>query len=66
MSTTTIPGLENLMTIEQVSSELDISTKTLRDWAAKGKFPAPLKIGRRCTRWRREDVELHKRQQVQG
>ncbi len=29
---------------------------TLLDWARRGAFPAPLRIGRRLA-WRREDVE---------
>ncbi len=56
--------LDDLLTCEQVCAELGCSARTLREWISKKRFPEPLRIGKRCSRWRRSDVEQFK--QAQG
>lgn len=46
----------NLLTIEDVAAELDISVSTLRFYRLKGEGPKSFLLGRRV-RYRRSDVE---------
>ena len=56
--------LDDLLTCEQVCAELGCSARTLREWISKKRFPEPLRIGKRCSRWRRSDVEQFKRRRA--
>lgn len=47
---------EALLTIGIVREVTGFSEPTIRRRVAEGKFPAPIKFGERCTRWRAETV----------
>lgn len=38
---------------------LQIGVSTLWSWAKQGKVPQPVKMGGRCTVWRRADLEAY-------
>lgn len=50
-------GLPPLARVAQLSSVIGISESQIWALAAKGLFPKPVKLSRRCTAWRRADVE---------
>lgn len=41
----------------QVSERESISVPTIWRWVREGRFPAPVKLGENCTRWRLADLE---------
>jgi predicted DNA-binding transcriptional regulator AlpA len=45
-----------LLTKEETSAELSISTSTLERWVAQGIVPKPLRIGG-LVRWKYEDIK---------
>lgn len=45
-----------LVTIDQVCQMLALGKSQVYAWAADGKFPAPISLGRRCSRWRVSDI----------
>ncbi len=47
---------EKLLDINEVAAILAVSTRALWQWAADGKFPQAIQLGR-LRRWRRADVE---------
>jgi len=46
----------NLLTVEQLASELSVAPKTVRKWRSMHQAPKSLKVGRRIL-FRREDVQ---------
>ena len=46
-----------LLTVNDLVSTLRITRQTLAAWVAHGTFPAPLRVGPRSLRWRRNDIE---------
>ena len=48
---------EALLTGEQLSRLLNIDRRTLRRMVLAGTIPAPLELGERTQRWRRETIE---------
>lgn len=42
---------------KQLSDFLEVSRQTIWRWVREGKFPAPIKLGPNCTRWRLSDVQ---------
>jgi predicted DNA-binding transcriptional regulator AlpA len=51
---TTTP--RTFMEIKEVLELINVTSRTLRNWVALGRFPKPLPIGRRRLYWCREDV----------
>jgi predicted DNA-binding transcriptional regulator AlpA len=45
-----------LLTASDVAALYDVDARTVRNWAATGKLPRPVKIGR-AVRWRRADLK---------
>ena len=39
--------MQHLLTEDDLTEQFQISRRTLRDWTARGKLPAPLRIGRK-------------------
>lgn len=60
--------MEKLLTSEELAKILDVRVTTVRNLAAQGKIPSPLRIGRRALRWRASDIEafLQGRWQPEG
>ena len=50
-------SLTGLMTADEVADHLQIDIRTLQRLVHEGAVPAPLRIGGRIPRWRREDVD---------
>lgn len=48
---------DQLLTINEVAEQLQVTPRTIRRWAANGEFPAPITMGGRTQRWRRPTVE---------
>jgi excisionase family DNA binding protein len=46
-----------LLTLEEVARYLKVSPRTVRNYVRDGRLPAPLRLGPRCVRWRRGEVE---------
>ncbi len=46
-----------------LAERYEITRATVWRWVREGKFPAPVKIGANCTRWRLSDVEKWETQQ---
>lgn len=40
-----------------LAARYEVARATVWRWVREGKFPAPVKIGSNCTRWRLADVE---------
>jgi predicted DNA-binding transcriptional regulator AlpA len=49
MGTSTVlpPGLPHLLTLEEVARVFRTSTRSVRKWINAGRFPQPVKVGRR-------------------
>jgi len=45
-----------LLSVRQVAAMLGIGVSTVWAWTQQGRLPKPLRIGRRCTRWRLDEV----------
>jgi excisionase family DNA binding protein len=50
------PGRPSLLTVAELADLLRISIDTVYSWAAEGKLPKPIRIGRRLL-WRAEDID---------
>lgn len=48
---------EQYLLSKQVAERFGTTTTSLRRWVADGKFPKPLKITARTSRWRLSDIE---------
>lgn len=42
---------------KELSYFLGVSRQTIWRWVREGKFPAPIKLGPNCTRWKVSDIE---------
>jgi predicted DNA-binding transcriptional regulator AlpA len=49
--------LETLCSIEEIAQACYVSTQTVRNWVERGIMPQPIRIGRRCLRWRASEIE---------
>lgn len=49
-------GSIRLLNVTEVAEALGCTTRTVRRWAAEGRMPSPLRIGR-TVRWRQSDLE---------
>lgn len=45
------------MNVKKVARREDVSVQTIHRWVREGNFPAPVKLGANCTRWRLADIE---------
>jgi len=45
-----------LLTVNDVAKLLSAGRRTICRWAQIGRMPEPVKLGRRCVRWRRADL----------
>ena len=57
-----IPVSSPYLTVEQVAKHFNVSTATIWRLKRDGEFPAPVRIGKNCTRWRLVDVLEHESQ----
>lgn len=47
---------QRLLSIGAVAEKLDVSPRAVSKWAAAGRLPAPVRIGR-TVRWRASDID---------
>lgn len=47
---------EQFLTVKEVSQRLSIGRSTVWAWAYDDKFPKPVRLSSRCTRWRLSDI----------
>lgn len=41
----------------QIAARLGVSRATIWRWSKEGSFPAPIKLGSACTRWKMCEIE---------
>lgn len=46
----------NYISAKQLAARYSVSIPTLYRWIKANEFPAPVRIGPKCSRWREEDV----------
>lgn len=46
-----------LLTDRQVAASLNVSKSTVWRWVSEGRFPQPLRLASKCTRWRAADID---------
>lgn len=56
------PNETLFLTVDQVASRYGVSTDSIWRWKRQGNFPAPVRVGPNCTRWRAADVLEHESQ----
>ena len=56
-----IPVTTTYLNVEQVAERYGVSTASILRWRRDGDFPAPVKVGKGCTRWRLADLEEYER-----
>ncbi len=49
-------NLGRLMTMRQLTEQINLSRSTIHRMVKRGNFPAPLRVGQRAVRWREADV----------
>lgn len=49
--------MSSLATAKEVAAFVQTSVRTLRRLTLSGRFPGPVRVGKRAIRWRKEDVE---------
>jgi prophage regulatory protein len=54
---TEVSTLPLLIAVGTVAEMLGVSINTVWTMDATGKIPSPIRLGRRCTRWRRIEIE---------
>lgn len=59
-----LPKTPEFVTAEFAANMLSVQPNTIRRWVRDGKFPKPLKISRRCVRFRTADVHRWMDQQL--
>jgi len=47
------------LSVEQVAQRYEVSSASIWRWVRQGRFPKPVKIGPRSTRWRRKSIDDH-------
>jgi prophage regulatory protein len=52
-----LSDLDGFLRLKHVLALVPVSKSTLWEWVRQGKFPQPLKLGVRCTVWRRSTVK---------
>lgn len=47
----------NYISDKELSKLLEVSRQTIWRWVREGHFPAPVRLGPSCTRWKLSDVK---------
>jgi excisionase family DNA binding protein len=51
--------MDKLLTIDDLAALFRVSKITIARWVKQGVLPLPIRFGRRCIRWRPEDLAAH-------
>ena len=49
------------LTVSEVADRYSVSVDSIWRWKREGTFPAGVRLGKGCTRWRLSDLEEHER-----
>lgn len=49
--------LPNVLRAQEAASYLGIAVSTFWRWVAQGKLPKGIRLGKRCTVWKREELD---------
>lgn len=52
---------EQFLTVKEVCQRLSIGKSTVWAWSMENKFPKPVRLSTRCTRWRLSEIVLWER-----
>ena len=55
----TIDFTPQFLNVEQVARRYNTSIASIWRWKSEGHFPAPVRVGKGCTRWRLSDLEAY-------
>ncbi len=47
------------LTVSEVAERYNVSVDSIWRWKREGSFPAGVRLGKGCTRWRLRDLEVH-------
>jgi len=47
----------NYIRVAALATQLNVSESTIWRWASEGKLPRPMKLSRRVTVWRQDEVQ---------
>jgi len=50
-------NMKTYQRVQNIAKRLDVSPSTIWRWVAAGKLPKPIKLSRRVTVWRADEVE---------
>ena len=50
-------GLPQFLSIKEVCTRLCVSKGSIYLWLQAGRFPAPVKLGPNCVRWKVSDIQ---------
>jgi len=48
-----------LLQLGEVAELFGVTRATVLRWADSGTFPRPIRLSRRCLRWRETDIQTH-------
>jgi len=49
--------IDRLLDIKQVVPMAGVQRSALNEWSKDGRFPAPIRLSARCTRWKLSEVQ---------
>ena len=49
--------MARLLDVKQVSERTQLSVKTIYDYMRDGRFPQPIRLTKRCSRWTEQTVD---------
>ena len=50
-------GETTLLTRRQIEAKFQLSRSAIYQMMSQGRFPRPLRLGKKCVRWRAQDIE---------
>ncbi|WP_417338892.1 helix-turn-helix transcriptional regulator [Halomonas kashgarensis] len=53
--------MDKYLSVIELANRYGIARCTLWRWVREGRFPAPVRLGRRCTRWREADIASYEK-----
>jgi len=54
------------LTFDDLAQMFDVSPDTIRRWEDRGRFPAGVRFGPRCVRWRADAIEKFVREREEA
>jgi len=57
---------QEYFTDNQLARRFAVSRATIWRWVSNSEFPQPIRLGPKCTRWRKDEVEAWEAKQAAG